>query len=106
MHLELGQRYIFLFYVYMLLFLVGMATYVITNAKVVVGFLLLAVPTMIAFVLVSQIRSGIALNSYWVAKYPRGTSAYRLLLALNIVAFIGAIMISKNAWDTVLSTGN
>ena len=62
--------------------------------------LAILMPFLVAVLIVLQIRSGLALDSKWVAKYPHGTWQYRCLIAWNFIAL--ALMIYFAA--TVLSS--
>lgn len=51
-------------------------------------------PIFLLFLWVSQLRSRIALNSCWVAKYPAGTWEYSFMLALNgFVVILSSVIV-------------
>jgi len=75
---ELGKRYIRIFPV----------TIVAALALTAIGGLLIGYkglqwgfPTTMLWLAASQLRSGVALDRMWVAKYPRGTAAFYGMMA-------------------------
>jgi hypothetical protein len=52
------------------------------------GWGILTLPGFIMSVLAVEIRSGVALDSWWRATYPRGTSRYRALLLWQAVVTV------------------
>jgi hypothetical protein len=89
MILEHGKSYLWLFGVYVALFLGSAAV-----SGLIFGSPILALPVMALmglFLLISQIRSGIALDGTWRAIYPKGTWKYRAQIIANIALVVFAI---------------
>ena len=83
---RLGESYIWLFVVFLVVFL-GSAAFCLA----VFGsfkFAALTMPVFAAYLLACQIRSGVALDSWWQAKYQRGDTMYSVLLAWYAFAVV------------------
>jgi hypothetical protein len=89
MRLKLGKSYIWIFFIF------GAAFIILVFGQALLGrghpeFAIALLPIVTGFVLISEIRSGIALDSWWRAKYTRETWQYKALLAwegLGLVVF-------------------
>jgi hypothetical protein len=82
---ERGKSYLYLFPVVMLLVLSSFA------AAAGLGYPdwgFLVMPAFIAYLLASEIESGVALDSFWRAKYARGGDEYRLIILWHCVALV------------------
>ena len=98
MRLVLGKSYIWIFWIFVAVYIAlgsGVAVFQAAHPEsecVAVFIFIFSVPILIpivtAFMLVLEIRSGIALDSYFQAKYPRGTGQYQALLAWHAFALI------------------
>ena len=87
---ELNKSYIWIFAIFCPIFLVsGMIIFPFSgNNSFRIGVCELIV--MIGFILFSEIRSGIAIDSWWRAVYPKGTWQYQGVIAwqsFGILAF-------------------
>lgn len=77
--LKEGESYLVLLPLVLLLTLLLSALF-----SVLFGLGLYAFPFMIVCLVVYQVWSGVALDSWWKAAYPKGTSGYRLILIWEI----------------------
>jgi membrane-bound ClpP family serine protease len=81
-----GKSYLWMFPIFGVLFFGGVALCVQTVGNP--GWGILTLPGFLMFVLGAEIRSGVALDSWWRATYPRGTSRYRALLLWQAVVTV------------------
>jgi len=90
-HFEQDKSYLWLLLVYCAVF---PTAFLVSKMLVGVhdwGFVVL--PLFVFYLMACQIRSGVALDGWWRATYPRGTSGYRALLVWeSIVLVIAACM--------------
>lgn len=87
MKLIIGNGYIWIFCIFAALFIfVGVigAALKFTDPK----YAIMLFPVMFGFILISEIRSGIALDSWWRAKFGKGTWQYAGLITLHSFAFV------------------
>jgi hypothetical protein len=61
-------------------------------------YAIISLPILGAFLLVSQIRSGIALDSFWRARYPRESWQFKAILALNVFGFVLTAVLAWYFW--------
>jgi hypothetical protein len=85
--LKPGTSYLWLFLLFVVIFLAGFMVSIVFFG--VPKFGLTVLPVFGALLLLCQIHSGVALDSWWRAKYERGCWQYRALLALNVLWLIG-----------------
>ena len=87
--LQSGRSYIWLFFVFAAFFVgVGMLG---GMPKIAV----LSMPILIGGILACELQSGIALDSWWRAKYEKGTWQYTALVIWHAV---GTILLGVLAW--------
>jgi hypothetical protein len=85
---EHGKSYLWLFPIYALLFLGGFA---LCGAVGNFSWGILTMPIFIACLLVCELRSGVALDSWWRASHPKGSWQYQASViwhAVGIVLFL------------------
>ena len=63
-------------------------------AVFVAVLLSILMPCLLAIIIAMQLRSGLALDTKWVAKYPRGTWQYKLLIAWNFFGLAAMVCIA------------
>jgi hypothetical protein len=78
LRLEHGRSYLWLFPIYLVLFFGGFA---LCEAVGHVSWGILTLPAFVAFLLLCELRSGVALDSWWRASHPKGSWQYRAMLA-------------------------
>jgi hypothetical protein len=83
--LEYGKSYIWAFPIYALLFVGGFA---LCNALGDVKWAILAMPAFVAPVLLCELRSGVALDSWWRASYRKGDWQYAAILAWHTIGLV------------------
>ena len=89
MRLNLGKSYIWVFLIFAGAFIIlgfGPALF----GRVYPEYAAALLPIVIGFVLVSEIRSEIALDSRWRTKYTKETWQYKVILAWHGVTLIAA----------------
>lgn len=80
MRLKLGKSYIWVFLVFTAAFIIlGFGQTLLRRGHP--EYVVVLMPIVIGFVLISEIRSGIAIDSWWLAKYTKETWQYKALLA-------------------------
>ena len=87
MKLIIGNGYIWIFCIFAVVFIfIGVigAALKFTNPK----YAIVLFPILFGFILISEIRSGVALDSWWRAKFGKGTWQYAGLIALHSFAFV------------------
>ena len=87
MLLTQGKNYTWIFWAFfvaMVILTVGL-TAIRVSIKPVTPLL----PLFMLFVVVSEIRSRVALDSWWVATYAAGSPMYRFLVVWHILGFVG-----------------
>lgn len=87
-----GKSYIWLFGAFSAIWLAGFAICQFALSNLLWG--VLTIPTFILFILVSEIRSGIALDSWWRATHPKGTYVYTAMLVWHMLGLVLACVIS------------
>jgi hypothetical protein len=84
-----GKSYIHLAYVF---FFIAMGLAIADVAQLLppvwIKLFVLVLPLFWLFLLVSQVRSNVALDRRWVARYPAGSRKYPIRIAWQIVAFV------------------
>ncbi|MEM8946914.1 MAG: hypothetical protein AAGD11_17195 [Planctomycetota bacterium] len=85
MHLEIGKSYIWIFWIFFGVFVV--LTFASSELSIAIPACLL--PFFMGFMLYSQIRSKVALDSWWRATHPAGTRTYTALIIWNTLGVIG-----------------
>src|ERR1700733_5893267 len=83
MRLEYQKSYLRLFGLFAALILGGTIISIMAHRRPLWVFDIL--PVFALFLLVSQLRSGIALDSFWVAAHKSGTGMYKVLIAWNFL---------------------
>ncbi len=104
MRFILGRSYVWIFFaIFLPLWIGGMVAIArVWMPPLTVAMLL---PAMLLFILTSELRSGIALDSWWRAKYVRGTTLYRLLIAWHLVAMLAFSTLVILGWRYGWSLG-
>lgn len=87
MLLTQGRSYAWIFWTFSVAWVVLMVGLAVFRASMKPVMPLL--PLAMLFVLVSEIRSRVALDSLCVATYPAGSPMYRILIAWHILGFAG-----------------
>lgn len=87
MLLTRGKSYIWIFWAFFVVWVVLICGLAVFRASIKLVMPLL--PLSMLFVLVSEIRSRVALDSLCVATYPAGSPMYRILIAWHILGFAG-----------------
>lgn len=91
LQLEQGRSYIWLFAIYLIVFFGGFAASVfLGNPRLGV----LTIPAFLAFLLSCELRSGIALGSWWRALHPEGTEEYRAHITWHAACIILLLVVS------------
>jgi len=85
LRLEYGRSYLWLFFVYIVLFFGGVA---LCEAVGRVNWGIFTMPAFLAFLLLCEFRSGVALDSWWRARYLKGRWQYRATLAWHCVGML------------------
>jgi hypothetical protein len=89
---EHGKSYIWLFPIFAALFFGGFA---LGNAAFNnPNWFIITMPLFVAFLLLGELRSGVALDSWWRATYPKGSWQYQALIAWHITAGIAMAIFS------------
>jgi hypothetical protein len=89
LRLKLGRSYLWWFLVFAAFWAGGMASWAFLGGRF---WAVLTLPALMAFVLSCELRSGVALDSWWRASYVKGTWQYRALVAwhaIGLVVFLG-----------------
>jgi hypothetical protein len=85
LHLEQGKSYRWLFAIYVVVFTGGVA---LCEALGNFSWGILTMPAFLTFVLLSELRSGIALDSWWRASHPKGSRQYQAVIAWHAVLLV------------------
>lgn len=85
MRFELGKSYLSLFWGFLCVFVVLMFAPFKHSILVVV----VSLPLVLSFILYVQVRSKVALDSWWKATYPAGTRTYVALMIWNTIGVVG-----------------
>jgi hypothetical protein len=80
--LEHGRSYIWLFAIFMALFFGGFALFESVGD---VKWGILTIPAFLTFLLLCEIRSGVALDPWWRASHLKGSGRYQATLAYHAV---------------------
>lgn len=72
-----GESYLWLFAVFALIFVAAIVGVGVLAAVVL--------PTLMAVMLTCELRSGVALDSWWRASHPRGTWRYNVSITMHAV---------------------
>lgn len=91
MRFEQGKSYLWLFPIFGILFLVGSA---LCSALGDSSWGVLTMPAFIAFLVLGELRSRIALDSWWRASHPRGSWRYQAMAAWHITGVILLLVFS------------
>lgn len=99
MILKPGESYLWVFFTYFTAFIGAM--FLPPFAEVIpVSILVASVPLFLGFMLYSQLRSQIALDSWWTANHPAGSRKYSTLITWNALGIAGAavfaLLVAKN----------
>ena len=65
-----------------------MAVAALGNFRIGVNIVVITMPAMVLALLALQLRSGIALDSWWVALHPKGTWQFWAIIAWQVVGLI------------------
>ena len=90
--LHLGRSYLWLFALYTALFLGG---FCLAEAAGSPQWGAVTMPIFMALLLLAELRSGVALDSWWFARYPRGHALYRALVLYHA---LGVVLFCVMAW--------
>ncbi len=82
---EYGRSYLWLFPIYAALFISGFA---LCEAVGHANWGILTLPAFLAFLLLCELGSGIALDSWWRDRHLKGSWQYRAILAWHGVALV------------------
>jgi len=104
MLLEYSRSYLYILIAYGVIFLFAMTLGVIGYFNYAFPIIVTTMTMLFAFLLISQLRSGIALDSWWIAKYRRGTWQYTGLIAWNCFGLILSIVFSAVSLSKMFST--
>lgn len=85
LRLQQDRSYAWLFAVFAVFFLGGFA---LCEAVGQVGWGILTLPAFIAFLLSCELRSDIALDSWWRARYPKGCWQFKALIAWHVTGLV------------------
>jgi hypothetical protein len=86
-----GKSYARIFIVFCLAILICM---VLIGVRVLrLQYATIVIPMLYGYVLVAQLRSGLALDRYWRAQHERGTWQYNVSLAFLVTGIIGGLAI-------------
>lgn len=88
---ESGKSYVWLFGVFLVLFFGGIA---VCEAVGHFQWGVITLPAFGAFLLVWELRSGVALDSMWRASRPRGSEDYWVILVLQAMWVVFASALS------------
>ncbi len=80
-----GRSYIFIFAIFLVLFLGGSA---ICEAVGYVNWGIITMPAFLTLLLLCELWSGVALDSWWRASYPKGCWQYQAILAWHAVGVV------------------
>jgi hypothetical protein len=89
---EQGKSYLWLFPIYVVIFFGGVAL-----SEGVLGngdWGILTMPAFVAFMLLCELRSGVALDSWWRAAHIKGSRKYRLIIAWHMAAVVLLSLVS------------
>ncbi len=89
MRFEHGKSYVWVFVVFFVLWLglILIAGAFQLSFRSIKPFLFL-LPSMLLFVLVLELRSKVALDSWWVARHPAGTRMYSIMIVWHVVGLV------------------
>jgi hypothetical protein len=87
-----GKSYLWLFLLYVTLFFGGVA---LSSALGDAKWSVLTLPLVFGYLLVCQVRSGVALDRVWRASYLKGSWDYKLLIVWNC---LGVVLTSVMAY--------
>jgi hypothetical protein len=94
LQLKQDRRYFWLFLVYAALVTPGAILFVAAQN---LFWFALASHVCISYTAVCEVRSKVALNRWWMAKYPKGTWQYRALLAQHFFAAVLTLAVAAAA---------
>ncbi|MFO0916963.1 MAG: hypothetical protein U0872_01445 [Planctomycetaceae bacterium] len=103
LHFKQGKSYVWLWLIFGGVFL-GPGILCITLGSI--PWSVLTMPVCLAYLLTCELRSGIALDSWWRASYPRGTWQYRALIAWHAAAavlFLAFLLFMIHLWHQEIS---
>jgi hypothetical protein len=103
MRLVLGKSYLWLFWIVFAAFVVLVFGPVVFKLQPQV-YAIVLLPLEMGLILVSEIRSGVALDSWWRAKYARGTWQYKALVAWHsfaLIVFTVMAIVFLELWSAV-----
>lgn len=91
LQLKRGKSYLWIFPIFAVVFSSGCAVCAAFGNP---GFGFVILPAFGAFLLFCQCRSGIALDSWWRATYPKGSWQYQAVIAWQILAITAFLIMS------------
>jgi hypothetical protein len=91
MRLEQGKSYLWLFPIHLVLFAAGFG---LCGAFGNATWGIVTMPLFIAFLMICELRSGIALDSWWRAAHPKGRWQYQAILAWQAFALVWFLAIA------------
>ena len=100
MRLNQNRSYIAILWSYMAFFAASMVLCFVGFARVCFLIMGITMPALMLGLLALQIRSGIALDSWWVARHPKGTWQFSALIAwqlLGVVLMLGMVYYMFNS---------
>ena len=97
LRLHYGRSYLWLFLIFMTVFFGGFA---LCDAFGRMNWGFITMPAFLAFLLLCELWSGVALDSWWRASYLKGGWQYRTMLAWQAagVAFLSALSYLSIRW--------
>jgi hypothetical protein len=93
MKLIKGKSYIWLFYIYFVLFVTSGMILPAIGMTAGIKYASILIPMTFGSLLVLEIRSGIALDSWWRAEYEKGKWQYPALLAWHATGLVGSVVL-------------
>lgn len=102
-NLKIGQSYLYIFAFYMLFFITAFSFGATVDSSLAYKAIAIVSIAMLVFLIVSQLRSGLALDSYWVARHPRGSWQFLAMIALSLSITLLLIGIVISGWNSVPS---
>ncbi|MEQ8210612.1 MAG: hypothetical protein RH917_12350 [Lacipirellulaceae bacterium] len=93
MKLEIGKKYLWVFFIYFSVFCMVLFLKALSDA-IPLSLIACSLPVFMAFLLYSQIRSGVALDSWWRATHPAGSIAFKAMIVWNSLAILGMLVMA------------
>ncbi len=89
-----GNSYVRIFFIFLFLFICG---FILCEAVGHLNWGILTLPAFLTLLFLCELRSGVALDSWWQASYLKGCWQYQAILAWQAVGLVILIMISYSA---------